>query len=273
MTEGARLAIRTPGARFALPLLDIDLHPGVPAPPARVGTVPGDALRTALVAVASAASKDDALPIFTGIRLWTDGGRLTLLTTDRYRMARCVVPWSGGELDLLAPGAVLAEVARQFSGPVAVHADADRLGLSWGDDAFSTALLGVSFPDERARQLLLRATATGAAEVEADALAAAVRRATPYAGPRGTVTITAWEGELRVQGSDPHNGESEESVKASVSGHHGAAVYQARFLLDALRPFAGRPVRVERQEGLRPTVFTGEIGEVELTHLVVPMRT
>ncbi|GDY30719.1 DNA polymerase III subunit beta family protein [Gandjariella thermophila] len=30
--EGGRLAVRTPGARFALPLLDVDLHPGVPVP-------------------------------------------------------------------------------------------------------------------------------------------------------------------------------------------------------------------------------------------------
>lgn len=272
VAEGSRLAIRTPGARFALPLLDIDAHPGAPGPPPALGTVPAVPLRTALAAVASAASKDDALPIFTGIRMWTDDGRLTLLSTDRYRMASCVLPWQGGDVDLLAPSAVLADLARQFTGAVAVHADADRLGVSWGDDAFSTALLGVAFPDERVRRLL-RATASGVAEVDADALAAAVRRATPYAGPRGVVTLTAWDGELRVQGSDPHSGESEESVKASVSGQHGAAAYQARFLLDALRPFAGRPVRIERQEALRPTVFSGEAGEVEVTCVVVPMRT
>jgi DNA polymerase-3 subunit beta len=271
--EGSRLAIRTPGARFALPLLNVDVHPGVPASPAPAGTVRGTGLRTALVAVASAASRDDALPIFTGIRLWTDENRLTLLATDRYRMAMAVLPWDGASLDLLVPAGVLVDVARQLSGTVTLHGDADRLGLSWDADSFSTALLAAPFPDERARQLL-RATVSCTIELAADALAAAVRRASPYAGPRGTVTLTAWDGELRVQGSDPHSGESEESVKASVSGHHAAAVYQARFLLDALRPFAGRTVRIGQQEGLRPTVFTADADNdhVELTHLVVPMR-
>src|SRR5919197_2422627 len=37
VVEGARLAIRVPGARYALPLLDVDIHPGVPQPPACVG--------------------------------------------------------------------------------------------------------------------------------------------------------------------------------------------------------------------------------------------
>ncbi|TNC27749.1 DNA polymerase III subunit beta [Amycolatopsis alkalitolerans] len=272
VVEGPRLAIRAPGARFALPLLDIELHPGVPEPPPAAGTVPGEELRTALAAVAGAVSREDALPIFTGIRMWTDGGRLTLLTTDRYRMARCVLPWPGAALDVLVPASALVDLARRLDGPVTVHTDADRFGLSWAGDAFSTALLAAPFPDDRVRGLL-RTEVSGTVELAADTLAAAVRRATPYAGPRGTVTLTAWDGEVRVHSSDPGSGESEESVKAGVSGQHHTASYQARYLLDALRPFADRTVLMEQQESLRPTVFTGEAGQVELTHLVVPMRS
>ncbi|MBB2938969.1 DNA polymerase-3 subunit beta [Amycolatopsis bartoniae] len=271
--EGSRLALRAPGARFGLPLLDRELHPGVPEPPPAAGSVPGSALRAAVEAVASAASREDALPIFTGLRLWTGDGTLTLLATDRYRMAMATLAWSGERLDLLAPAGVLSGLARRLGeGPVALGADSDRLGLRWDRDWLGTALLAVPFPDERARQLM-RVEPSGVVELEADALAAAVRRATPFAGPRGTVTLSAWDGELRVHSSDPHGGESEQSVKASVSGAHGGFVYQARYLLDALRPFGGGSVRIEQQEGLRPTVFTGGPGEgVTLTYLVVPMR-
>ncbi len=178
-------------------------------------------------------------------------------------------------LDLLAPAAVLVDVVKQVgrADSVALHADADRIGLTWGSDSVSTALLAAPFPDERARKLLA-ATVSGTVEVDADALAAAVRRASPYAGPHGTVTLVPADGELRVQGSDPQAGESEEAVKAVVSGHHGTKVYQARYLADALRAFTGRTVRMRLQDGLRPTVFTAEPDEteVELTYLVVPMR-
>ncbi len=55
-------------------------------------------------------------------------------------------------------------------------------------------------------------------------------------------------------------GESEQVGKASVSGGRLSAIHQARYLLDALRPFAGRTVRIEHQEGLRPTVFNRPAG-------------
>ncbi|WP_431923984.1 hypothetical protein [Amycolatopsis tucumanensis] len=66
--------------------------------------------------------------------------------------------------------------------------------------------------------------------------------------------------------------------KASVSGGRLSAIHQARYLLDALRPFAGRTVRIEHQEGLRPTVFTAPPdggaadGGAAVTCGVVPMR-
>src|SRR5436190_6877433 len=50
--EGGRLAVRAPGARFALPLLDVHSHPGVPQPPPLAGTVGGAALAEALGTVA-----------------------------------------------------------------------------------------------------------------------------------------------------------------------------------------------------------------------------
>lgn len=275
--EDSRLVIRAPGARFALPLLEIEAHPGVPSLPPLAGTARAGALRFALTSVAQAASREDALPIFTGIRMTGDGSQLSLLATDRYRMALATLPWesAGTGVDLLAPAAALSELAKQLGSAdsVSLHASVDRVGLSWGADAFSTALLAAPFPDDRARELL-RANASGTIELEADVLAAALRRASPYGGPRGTVELTAWEGAVRVHSSDPHTGESEESVKATVTGHHEALLYQARFLLDALRPFTGRTVRLATQEGLRPTTFTAPADEsgVELTYLVVPMR-
>lgn len=279
VVEGSRLAIRTPGARFALPLLDVESHPGVLSPPALAGTVRGAVLRNAVVAVASAASRDDVLPIFTGLRVWTDPDRLVMVASDRFRMAMATLPWqpapNGAPIDLLAPAGVLLDVAKHMgrADTVTLHADADRIGLTWGTDSLSTALLAAPFPDQRARKLL-EVTASGTVDVDADALAAAVRRASPYGGPHGTVTLAAADGELRVQGNDPQAGESEEAVKATVSGHHDTKVYQARYLTDALRSFAGRTARMRVQDGRSATVFTGEPDETEaeLMYLVVPMQ-
>lgn len=90
--QGGRLAIRVPGARFALPSLPGATPPTVPLPPAH-GTVTGDDLRTAAVPVAGAASREHALPMFTGVRLRTHDTALTLLATDRFRLATASIPW------------------------------------------------------------------------------------------------------------------------------------------------------------------------------------
>ena len=261
-------------AGLALPLLDLHDHPGIPELPPRQGSIDADRLKV-IAAVAGAASKDDALPIFTGIRIQSDPHKLHVMATDRYRMAYATFPWEQeGQLDLLVPAKPLVEAARQAHGPVALHANADRIGLAWADNSISTALLAAPFPDDRARRLL-EAVIDSTVLVDADALARAVRRATPYGGPRQAVTLQVEDSELRVKGSDPQQGESEEFVKATVEGDHLTKTFQARYLAEALKAFSGRRIELKIQDGLRSTVLTSTPGEdgVELTYLVVPMRS
>lgn len=271
--EGSRLAIRTGGGRFALPCLDASTHPQPAEEPPFVGTVAGAALGAG-AAVAGAASRDGALPIFTGVRMRSDGDRLAFVATDRYRMAAASIPWqpgAGAGPAGLVPGTLFAEVCRQASraDEVRVHASGDRFGLAWEGCAVVAASLAGPFPD-RQLDALLDVRPECVVELAADELAAAVRRALPYAGPHGRVTLRASDGVLQVSGRDPQSGESEEAVKASVRGDHVSAHYQARFVLDALRPFAGGTVTVSIQESMRATAFTAP--ESALTYLVVPMR-
>ena len=51
------------------------------------GTVSGATLATAIAQVAVAASRDETLPAFTGIKVDVDGSTITLAATDRYRLA------------------------------------------------------------------------------------------------------------------------------------------------------------------------------------------
>ncbi|RZS41291.1 DNA polymerase-3 subunit beta [Herbihabitans rhizosphaerae] len=280
VVEGARLAIRAPGARFALPLLDADSHPGVPEPPAVAGEVDAVLFATALATVAATASRDDALPLFTGVRLRSDrvgdGERLALLATDRFRMAIASVPWtcreSGqGELDALIPASLLAEAAKQLpaSGRVVLHADEDRIGLSWDGVTATTSLLDGAFLSE---SKVVMSEVDTTVELDADALAGAVRRVGLYTDPRGVLTVEIGENEVRLRGADATAGEAEESVKSTVDGGRTSPSFQARFLSDALRPFSGRRITLAIQPGMRATVITAvEPDEVDLRYVVMPM--
>jgi DNA polymerase-3 subunit beta len=272
VVEGSRLAIRVPGARYALPLLDSGIHPGVPAPPAEVGSVAVEPFASVLASVAATASRDDALPLYTGVRIRSDGDRLVLLGTDRFRMAVGSLPWEGaGPLDALVPAALLTELARQLpgAGRLTLHADRDRIGFAWANAVVTTSVLDGSFIHESKVGVSEVDTTL---ELDADALAAAVRRVGLYADARGVLRLEVGDSEIRLRGADQQSGEAEESVKATVDGGRTGQSYQARYLTDALRPFAGGRVRIAIQPGMRATVFVApEPKEVEVRHIVMPM--
>lgn len=277
VVEGSKLAIRGPGARFALPLLDVDVHPGVAVPPAAVGTVDGGVFATALTTVSSAASRDDALPMFTGVRIRSEGERLVLVATDRYQMAVATLAWqpTGAPVDALVPASLLTELARQVdpSGPVTLHADQDRFGLVWtrpgGASHATTSVLDGSFLHESKVSV---SDVDTTVEVDADALAGAVRRVGLYTDARGVLLLEVGDGEVRLRGADQRAGEAEEAVKADVTGGRTPQAYQSRFLTDALRPFLGGRVRVRIQPGMRATVFSApEPTDTNLRYVVMPM--
>ncbi|NUT01852.1 MAG: DNA polymerase III subunit beta, partial [Hamadaea sp.] len=272
--EGSRLAIRTGTARFALPLLDPAALGSVPELPPVAGRAPAEAVKAAVAAVAGAASRD-GLPLFSGVRVRSDGDRLRLAATDRFRLAVAAVPWTGeGAVDVLIPAGILAEAARVVSGAeVTLLADADRLGLSWAEGGVAVSSLALPFPDAQLDRLLgVRPECT--VDVEAGLLRAAVERAMPFAGPIGTVTLEAADGVVVVRGSDDGAGDSREEVKAQTAGST-TAFYQGRYLLDALRPFGDERVVLRLQTGIQPTSVSAaahDTDATELRYLVVPLR-
>jgi len=269
--EGSRLAVKVPGARFALPVLPDAWAPAAPLPP-ESARIEGRVLRSAAAAVAGAASREHALPIFTGVRLRTTGGTLSLLATDRYRLAAATVPApSATPFEALIPATLLTKVAPVLgrAETVGLHATGDLFALSWPGGSVITPTLGDSYPDAQFDRLLDVAPEC-VAELEADALAAAVDRAASYAGEHGRVTLQTIEGAILVRAADPLRGESEETVKAAIRSGQAVRAYQSRLLADALHAFAGETVTIRIQPSLRATEVT--TATADLRYLIVPMR-
>ncbi|RSN37592.1 DNA polymerase III subunit beta [Amycolatopsis sp. WAC 01416] len=267
--EGSRLAVRVEGGRFALPLLSRE--PNLPDLPPKVSEVDGHALVTALRTVAGTAAKDDALPMFTGVRVQSFSRELRLTASDRYRMAVATLPLrsEGEPIDALVPAGLLAETAKQARGIVGLHGDRTRFGLSWAGVTVTTAVLDAGFLSEK---LIESSTVDTTVEVAADALAAAVRRVGVYADERRVLTLEVGDSQLRLASSKQDTGEAEETLKAEVSGGRTSPSFQARYLLDALQGFAGERVRLDIQPGMRACVIRAvEPGDVELTYYVMPM--
>jgi DNA polymerase-3 subunit beta len=247
------------------------VHPGVGEAPAVAGVVDGARFASALATAVLAASRDDALPMFTGVRIRSEGDRLVMVATDRYQMALASLPWQArGTVDALVPASLLSELARQLpASEVTVHADRDRFGLGWAGALTTTAVLDGSFLHESKIHL---SDVDTVVTTDADTLAGAVRRVGLYTDARGVLVVEVGEGELRLRGADAKSGEAEESVKADVTGGRTGQAYQSRFLTDALRCFGGRQIRMEIQPGMRATVFSAvEPTEPTIRYVVMPM--
>lgn len=274
--EGNKLALRTPSARFALPLLDISTHPGIPELPPCAGDLAAGALSTALI-VAGAASRDDALPVFTGVHVRQNDDRLVLVGTDRFRMAVATLPWRPAttSLDVLLPATLISEATKQVAAApksrVGLHVDTHRVGLSFPGTEIVTTLIDAPFPDE---SRLLSTPPDCTVELETDPFASAVRRVATYAGAANVVELELGENELRLRANDPQGGDALETVKATVSGDRFRTAYHPRYLIDALRGFAGSHVRLALRNGERraSVLSSPEPGLVDLRYVVMPKR-
>src|SRR5580692_5289081 len=81
-------------ASFTLVTLPVEEYPDLPVLSLTAGTVDGGELAAAVGQVAPAASRDDTLPLLTGVNLEVQGETMTLAATDRYRLAVRDLAWS-----------------------------------------------------------------------------------------------------------------------------------------------------------------------------------
>jgi DNA polymerase-3 subunit beta len=112
-------------ASFTLVTLPVKEYPRLPELPLLAGTVDGGALATAIGQVAPAASRDDTLPVITGVNVEIDGGSIRLVATDRYRLAIRELGWNPARPDtrstMLVPAKMLSDAARMMAPGVPVR--------------------------------------------------------------------------------------------------------------------------------------------------------
>ena len=163
--DGSRATITCGSARFSLPTMPVEDYPQLPAQPAFAGELAGDAFGQAVTQVVVAAGKDDTLPMLTGMRLEISGSALTLVATDRFRLAMREFTWQPAEgladAAVLVPARTLAEAAKTLGASgatirLALASGEGLLGLSGSGRYTTTRLLDAEFPPYRQ---LLPATA------------------------------------------------------------------------------------------------------------------
>jgi DNA polymerase-3 subunit beta len=280
--DGSRVSIACGNAKFSLPTMPVEDYPQLPTMPQHAGEVAGEVFGQAVGQVAIAAGRDDTLPMLTGVRLEIADDKLTLVATDRFRLAMREFPWtSAGEVSdtsVLVPARTLAEAAKTLgtSGnkvEISLASGDGLLGLTGSGRRATSRLLDAEFPKYRQ---LLPTEHTSAAVIGVSSLVDAIKRVSLVA-ERGTqVRLEFADGMLRLSAGGDDEGSAEEELGVDYTGEPVTIAFNPGYLLDGLGALHTDRSHLSFTTPNRPALIkpVGEDGEVTpgYLYLLMPVR-
>lgn len=289
--EDNRLAVRCGSARFNLPLLAVEDYPAVPELPATSGTVRGDVFATAVSQVTTAASKDETLPMLTGVRMEVTPDELVLAATDRYRLAERRIPWqASGQLPgepVIIPAKTLSEAAKALGSAsevvLSMDATAGFIGFSAVGRQTLTRLLDGEFVKFSS---LWPTESLTSAEVEVGPFVDAIKRVSLVASRVAPVRMSFEDGRVGLSAEAEDESTAEEELEVGVSGEPLTIGFNAGYLLDGLTAVRTPRAHLSFTTSNKPTVITpvpgldkdgsdaetADTGEDSYRYLVMSMR-
>ena len=242
-------------ASFTLVTLPVKEYPRLPELPLLAGTVDGGTLATAIGQVAPAASRDDTLPVITGVNLEIYDDTLRLVATDRYRLAIRELGWNpahqGLAATLLVPAKTLSDAARMMlpGTPVRVMmrgepgraADANQgdslraadamIGFESGGRRLTTRLIAGEYIKYMSR---FPAEFGSRGDMPAVPLVEAVKRVALVAERGSSVRLSFGHGKVTIEAGTEGQARARETVNADFAGEETAIAFSPHYLMDGL---------------------------------------
>ncbi|MEV0676993.1 DNA polymerase III subunit beta [Actinosynnema sp. NPDC050436] len=280
--DGSRMTISCGSARFSLPTMPVEDYPQLPSMPQLAGQLPGEVFGEAVSQVAVAAGKDDTLPMLTGVRLEIGEGKLTLVATDRFRLAMREFDWqpdeSLGEVAVLVPAKTLNDSAKTLGASgakveLSLAANDGLLGLSGTGRRTTTRLLDADFPKYRQ---LLPTEHSAAAIIEVDSLVQAIKRVSLVA-ERGTqVRLEFGDSVLKLSAGGDDEGSAEEELPVEYTGDAVTIAFNPTYLHEGLQAVRTPRAHLSFTTPSRPALLkpVDEDGNVApgYLYLLMPVR-
>lgn len=283
--ESGKLQVTCGSSRFALLEMPLADYPALPTSPESSGTVDGATFTKAVGQVSVAADKSDALPILTGVHVEFDGEKITMLATDRYRMARRELTWTprdpAGHHIALIPARTLADTARSLgavgSVDIALGDEAGGKGLigfAAGQRHSTTRLLDGEYPKVSS---LFPTTSEVEAVMETAALVEAVKRVALVAERTTPVRLRFTPGSVAIEAGTGEDAQASEAVECTLDGDDIDAAFNPGFLLDGLNAVGLPFTRISFTQPGKPAMITGQeeaggVSDGSFAYVIMPVR-
>ncbi|CAN5335693.1 MAG: DNA polymerase III subunit beta [Nocardioides sp.] len=285
-TDGTRVSLTCGSARFTLQTMPVEDYPSLPDMPTASGTVASDAFAHAVAQAVTAAGRDDMLPVLTGVRLEIEGSSISLLATDRFRLAHAELEWNPATPDqtlaALVPAKVLGDTAKSLTAGTEVTIALSTTGTGDGIIGFegqvaggtrrtTTRLLDGEFP--KVRSLFPPEHLTNA-QIDKAALIESVKRVSLVAERNTAVQLAFSDGTLTLDaGSGDETAQASESIQSTIEGESLTTGFNPQFLLDGLSAIDQAVVNLSFTQASKPVVISGvSDSETGFRYLLMPRR-
>jgi len=281
--DGSKIGLTSGSSRFTFGAMPVEDYPNLPDMPDHAGSIDVEDFIQAVNQVSVAAGRDESLPLLTGVKIEIRGEKLTLLATDRYRLALRELPWQPTSPDMeretLVRARVLGDVARSLTQggrlDLSLSQNSDIVGFeSEGSRTTSTMIDGDYppvlrlFPDETP----IVAVVPTAAMIEA------VKRVSLVAERNTPIRLTFSDGSVVLEAGQGDEAQASEALEARLVGEDIETAFNPSYLLDGLSAIDTDFIRFSFTHGTKPVLFTGQDSlesddhHTHYKYLLVPIR-
>lgn len=252
-TEESRISVTCGSANFTLLAMPVEEYPSLPQVGDNAGLVPADAFADAVAQVGVAASRDDVTPVITGVQLEIADNKLSLVATDRYRVAVREVDWDASDggatsATALVPARTLQEIGKTLghSGTISVAItskdDRELIAFTAEKKTVTSLLIKGNFPPVKR---LFPENVGNYAVINTAELVEATRRVSLVLEREAALrfTFTAEDG-LKLEATGSEQAQASETIDALLTGEETVVSLKPQFLLDGLGAVHSEFVRI-----------------------------
>lgn len=285
--NGSKIEVRCGASQFSLGTMALEDYPLLPELPESQGVIDAGDLSAAISQVVIATSKDDTLPLLTGVRIEINGPQMTFLATDRYRLAQREMLWNPRDIEfsgnLLVKARVLADVARNLTSTGNVElclnptASGERnaiIGFSAGERQATSSLMDGDYPP--VRKLFPEATPLEYSCSRTELLEA-VKRVSLVVERKTPVHLSFADGALRLEAGQAESAQAEESIPLVSEAEELRTAFNPGYLMDGLAALETDYVRFGFVHATKAAVMMGQAdadgpADEGFKYLLMPIR-
>jgi DNA polymerase III subunit beta len=238
-TDGSKVQVNCGSAKFSLLTMPIDEYPTLPEIPASTGAVSGEDFAAAISQIAVAASKEDVTPVLTTVLLETTKDSISLVATDRYRVAVQEIAWKSSSSDqtALIPAKTLQEIAKTFAnqGEVQISInpsdEKDLIAFKANNRSVTSRLIKGNFP---AVKTLFPEKIENFAVLNTQELLDSTKRVSLVLERESPIKYSFAQDSLALEATGGETAQASESISVQLTGNDVVVSLKPQFLIDGL---------------------------------------